>query len=292
MFAWHQRMLANPPIEPAPRFELFTVAKGADGVEHKVWGINGKPYLTILPEGIDGVEPLSVILQEGTLAGIHIRKHESELRTAGYESVEQAIWDIATNYTNYKGTKANSIRLVREIALEGDGRLVRGVLQSEFQKVSNAYRAGSVFLQKKKQNSDTGRLLWESSHHNRGPLLSDELTAGLESPRSLNRSQQLPAGSIEQLQADVNTIKRAAENAAKAQEQSVIQESAQKVQQYANTDSEMRMAVKALDDNRQTTAQLPSATKTFLCITGFNLSRALRTFHVLSAVNWFYARIS
>lgn len=74
-----QRMLANPPIEPAPRFELFTVVKSADGVEHKVWGMNGKPYLTILLEGIDGVEPLPVILQEGTLAGIHIRKHEAEL---------------------------------------------------------------------------------------------------------------------------------------------------------------------------------------------------------------------
>ena len=111
--------------------------------------MNGKPYLTILPEGIDGVEPLPVILQEGTLAGIHIRKHEAELRIAGYESVEQAIWDIATNYTKiYKGTKTNALRLVREVAVEEDGRLIRGVLQAEFQKVANAYRIGSVYLNK------------------------------------------------------------------------------------------------------------------------------------------------
>lgn len=129
----------------------------------------------------------------------------------------------------------------------------------------------------------SGSLLWERNPTIRGPLLPNETTTGLESTRGLNWPQQLPDGSIEQLQADVNTIKRAAETAAMAQEQSVIRENAQKVQQYANTDSEKRMAVKALDDNRQTTAQLPSATKNFLCITGFNLSRALRTFHVLSA---------
>lgn len=35
------REMAVPPIEPAPKMELITVARGPDGVEHRVWGVNG-----------------------------------------------------------------------------------------------------------------------------------------------------------------------------------------------------------------------------------------------------------
>ena len=55
---------------------------------------------------------------------------------------------------------------------------------------------------------------------------------------------------------DGSVIRTAFEKIDNAQEKAIIRDNAQKVQQYANADSEMRMAVKALEDNRQTHIQL------------------------------------
>ena len=55
---------------------------------------------------------------------------------------------------------------------------------------------------------------------------------------------------------DGSVIRTAFEKIDNAQEKVLIRDNAQKVQQYANTDSEMRMAVTALEDNRQTRIQL------------------------------------
>lgn len=100
------REMAVPPIEPAPKMELITVARGPDGVEHRVWGVNGNPDLTVLPEGIDGVKPLPVRLQESSIKSGHMDDHLPDLRRAGYESIEQAIWDVAQNYNQiFEGKK-------------------------------------------------------------------------------------------------------------------------------------------------------------------------------------------
>jgi hypothetical protein len=41
------REMAEPPIAPAPKMELITVAREPNGVEHRVWGVNGNPDLTV-----------------------------------------------------------------------------------------------------------------------------------------------------------------------------------------------------------------------------------------------------
>ena len=70
-----------PPIERNVKLELIEVGRSADGV-HRVWGLKGNPNLVVMPDGVDGVKPLPVRLQEGTMSRDHIRKHESELQQA------------------------------------------------------------------------------------------------------------------------------------------------------------------------------------------------------------------
>ncbi len=138
------RQMMYPPIEVEPKFELITISKDSNGVEHKVWGVNGNPDLTVLPN-VEGIKPLPLRLQESTLKSGHIDKHLPDLRKAGYESIEQAIWDISQNYTAiYKGKKEGQLILSRPILVESDGRLRKGILYTEFQEVSGSYRIGSV----------------------------------------------------------------------------------------------------------------------------------------------------
>lgn len=190
----------NADILPdAPAFEPITVAVGADGKRHRVMGVGGNPNLMVMPEGIEGIKPLPVRLQEGTLNGSHIRKHEQELRKgAGYQSVEQAIWDICQNWQwILKGTKEGCLRLSRPLLVQRGGVVRRGVLQVEFQEVAGAYRIGSVFL------SDApikkGDILFDRQQYGRGPLSAEEPSTGLESAPASLKTDVPSADSIGQV---------------------------------------------------------------------------------------------
>ena len=56
-------------ISEPPKFDLVTVGKDENGKEHRVLGVNGSPDLMVMPEGIEGIKPLPVRLQEETMAG-------------------------------------------------------------------------------------------------------------------------------------------------------------------------------------------------------------------------------
>lgn len=157
-----------PPIERNVKLELIEVGRSADGV-HRVWGLKGNPNLVVMPDGVDGVKPLPVRLQEGTMSRDHIRKHESELQQAGFTNVEEAIVDAAKNWTRItRGTKKDAIRLQRVLYSDERGRLVRSVLQVEFQEIAGVYRIGSVFVSKKPTEKET--LLLDRQTHDRGLL--------------------------------------------------------------------------------------------------------------------------
>lgn len=173
-------------ISELPKFDLVTVGKDENGKEHRVLGVNGSPDLMVMPEGIDGVKPLPVRLQEGTANGTHIRKHEQELlKGAGYESVEQAIWDISQNWRWIaKGTKEGCVRLLRPLYTHRQGVVRKGVLLVELQEVANVYRVGSVFVSDApiKQKD----ILFDRQHYDRGPLSTNQSPTGLAStPASL-----------------------------------------------------------------------------------------------------------
>lgn len=208
------RAMAEPPIASAPDFELITVAKDSDGTEHRVWGVSGNPDLMQLPDGIDGVKPLPVRLQEGTRAGDHLRKHEKQLlKGAGYSSAEEAIWDVAQNYRWItRGTKENALRIQRQLAVEENGTIRRAVLQVELQEEAGIYRVGSVFFSTKPFNETA--VLFDRQAPDRGPLSPVRSTSELASTRALTRKQTSSAEeSIGQKIADVNDVKRAAETA-------------------------------------------------------------------------------
>lgn len=208
------RAMAEPPIASAPDFELITVAKDSDGTEHRVWGVSGNPDLMQLPDGIDGVKPLPVRLQEGTRAGDHLRKHEKQLlKGAGYSSAEEAIWDVAQNYRWItRGTKENALRIQRQLAVEENGTIRRAVLQVELQEEAGIYRVGSVFFSTKPFNETA--VLFDRQAPDRGPLSPVRPTSELASTRALTRKQTSSAEeSIGQKIADVNDVKRAAETA-------------------------------------------------------------------------------
>ena len=162
------REMAEPPIAPAPKMELITVAREPNGVEHRVWGVNGNPDLTVLPEGIDGVKPLPVRLQESSIKSGHMDDHLPDLRRAGYESIEQAIWDVAQNYNQiFEGKKDGQLVLARPIAMEENGILRRGVLLVEFQEAAGVYRVGTVLSTDHLRYLRNRKLLWDKSPPNR-----------------------------------------------------------------------------------------------------------------------------
>lgn len=217
------REMAVPPIEPAPKMELITVARGPDGVEHRVWGVNGNPDLTVLPEGIDGVKPLPVRLQESSIKSGHMDDHLPDLRRAGYESIEQAIWDVAQNYNQiFEGKKDGQLVLARPIAMEENGILRRGVLLVEFQEAAGVYRVGTVLSTDHLRYLRNRKLLWDKSPPNRlHPLeLQQARTRDLTGPQ-----QPSDENIFGQEIASVNDIKRGLDAAARAKDEAVIRES-------------------------------------------------------------------
>ncbi len=184
-------------VAPVPKFETIVVATDKDGKNHRVLGVNGDPNLTIIPEGIKGVKPLPVRLQETTLNGIHIRKHEAQLKKAlGYESVEQAIWDVSQNWRwIFKGSKENCIRLIRPFEIAKNGNLKKTVLQIELQEVAGVYRVGSIFYSDKKIKEED--ILFDRQPYDHGPLSQYETAIGLNSaPTSLKTGQSSSLPSI------------------------------------------------------------------------------------------------
>ena len=234
-----------PLIEKAPRMELITVAKDENGV-HRVWGVNGNPDLTVLPEGIQGVKPLPVRLQESTMNRDHILKHEKELATVGYESVMDAIWDVVKNYDQiWKGTLEGkeTLRLTRKILVEEDGRLARGVLQVEFMEVAGAYRVGSVYLTKKNRFMDEKALLWERSPTIRGPFSPEQPTLTLAPTRDLTRPEKAFTHSIGEEVGDVNEIKGIVEISDMVDEAKANAENIEQVKNATSVDDSLNQEV-------------------------------------------------
>lgn len=250
------RAMAEPPIASAPEFELITVAKDSDGTEHRVWGVSGNPDLMQLPDGIDGVKPLPVRLQEGTRAGDHLRKHEKQLlKGAGYSSAEEAIWDVAQNYRWItRGTKENALRIQRPLAVEENGTIRRAVLQVELQEEAGIYRVGSVFFSTKPFNETA--VLFDRQAPDRGPLSPVRPTSELASTRALTRKQTSSVEeSIGQKIADVNDVKRAAETARQVAETQINRQLIEQVR--TAEDSRLQQeAMFALEQNPNMRIQL------------------------------------
>ena len=243
-------------IEPTPKFERIVVAKDADGTEHAVMGVNGNPDLTVLPEGVEGVEALPVRLQEETLNRPHIGKHEQDIKNAGYESVEQAIWDITQNYTHiYQGSKENGLVLTRPLVLgEGDS-LVRGVLQVELQKDAGSYRVGSVFVTSSPKFLKNRKLLWGTTQPIR---LQPDASAELRTRELTGPEQLSTTDSIGQKVTDVKTLRetqRAAEKVEDIAEVNVVRESLNQLPQDAQN-SIQKEAIQAINETPTMRIQL------------------------------------
>lgn len=143
-------------------------------------------------------------MQEETANGTHIKKHEEQLlKGAGYESVEQAIWDIAQNWRWIaKGTRDGCVRLLRPLFTQREGVVRKGVLMVELQEVANAYRVGSVFVSDApiKQKD----ILFDRQHYDRGPLSTNQSPTGLAStPASLKTD----VPSVESIRQVVGNVK-------------------------------------------------------------------------------------
>lgn len=225
------------PISAPKPFKLVEVGRDGDKV-HRVFGLEGKPDLMVMPEGVDGVLPLPVRLQEGTLNGDHIRKHEKELQQAGYSNVEHALYDVVRNWAWVsKGTKADSLRIVRPIVVDEKGRLTRAVIQVEFQKVAGVYRVGSVFYSKQPIEKET--LLFDRQTHDRGLLSLHEGQPQDWHPPATSVGNNkvsgtaVPNESIGQDLGDVKTFKSAAEQEKHVSDAAVIRESIEHVRTSA-----------------------------------------------------------
>ena len=149
--------------------------------------------------------------------------HLPDLRRAGYESIEQAIWDVAQNYNQiFEGKKDGQLVLARPIAMEENGILRRGVLLVEFQEAAGVYRVGTVLSTDHLRYLRNRKLLWDKSPPNRlHPLeLQQARTRDLTGPQ-----QPSDENIFGQEIASVNDIKRGLDAAAKAQDAAVIRES-------------------------------------------------------------------
>lgn len=251
------------PISAPKPFSLVEVGRDGDNV-HRVFGFDGKADLMVMPEGVDGVMPLPVRLQEGTLKGDHIRKHEKELQQAGYSNVEHALYDVVRNWAWVsKGTKADSLRIVRPIVVDEKGRLTRAVIQAEFQKVAGSYRVGSVFYSKQPIEKET--LLFDRQTHDRGLLsLHKEQPQDWHPPATSvgnNRDSgtAVPNRSIGQEFGDVKTFKALADAEKRAKDSEIVKESMERIRDSAK-DVELKQlthqALIALEDHPDLTIPL------------------------------------
>ena len=243
-------------IEPAPKFERIVVARDDNGREHAVMGVNGNPDLTVLPEGIDGIEALPIHLHEETLNRPHIRKHESELKNAGYENIEQAIWDITQYYTNiYKGSSDNGLVLTRPLSIKNDDSLVRGVLQVELQREAVVYRVGSVFITDSPEYLKNRTLLWGTTQPIR---LQNDASAELSTQELTGPEQPSVTDSIGQKLTDVNSLRteqRLLEKAEDIAEANVVRESLNQLPQDAQS-SIQKEALQAINETPTMRVQL------------------------------------
>lgn len=225
------------PISPPKPFRLVEVGRDGDNV-HRVFGLDGKPDLMVMPEGVDGVMPLPVRLQEGTLNGDHIRKHEKELKQAGYVNVEHALYDVVKNWEWVsKGTKGDSVRIVRPIVVDEKGRLTRAVIQAEFQKVAGVYRVGSVFYSKQPLEKET--LLLDRQTHDRG-LLSlhkgqpqDWHPPATSVGSNRDSGTAVPNESIGQEFGDVKTFKTLVDAEQRVKDAVIVKESIERIRDSA-----------------------------------------------------------
>ena len=243
-------------IEPAPKFERIVVARDDNGREHAVIGVNGNPDLTVLPEGIDGIEALPIRLHEETLNRPHIRKHESVLKNAGYENIEQAIWDITQYYTNiYKGSSDNGLVLTRPLSIKNDDSLVRGVLQVELQREAGVYRVGSVFITDSPEYLKNRTLLWGTTQPIR---LQNDASAELRTQELTGPEQPSVTDSIGQKLTDVNSLRteqRLLEKAEDIAEANVVRESLNQLPQDAQS-SIQKEALQAINETPTMRVQL------------------------------------
>lgn len=235
-----------PPIEPAPRMSLIEVARDADGTVHRVYGVNGNPNLAVFPEGIAGLKPLPLRLQEGTVQRKHFYDHTKDLQKAGYDSAMQAIWDISQNYTKiYKGKKGGQIVLTRPTLIKEGNELRRGVLYAEFQEEASAYRVGSVTATKKMEYLEKRELLWEKTPSIR---LHDGTSSAARTRELTGPQQPLHRDSVGESLGNVNQISRQLEFADDARLAQINREAMQIVEQMPDETLEMRGAKMALDD--------------------------------------------
>ena len=239
------------PIEEAPNFELIEVGRSPDGQVHRVYGVDGDPNLAILPSA-EGIKPLPLRLQEGTMVRPHIRSHLKDVQAAGYKSVEQAIWDIAKNFTQiYEGTTKGRLVLVRPLLVpEEGGKLRRGVLFTELQETAGAYRVGSVTASSKKEYLKKRQLLWEKTP----TIRLQDASSGNPRTRELTGPQQPSLGSIGEVVGNVNDYARAAEASEEARDNRIIEESRESIRNTSTGDGiQDRAVMDVLDENPQLT---------------------------------------
>ena len=136
-----------------------------------------------------------------------------------------------------KGTKADSLRIVRPIVVDEKGRLTRAVIQVEFQKVAGVYRVGSVFYSKQPIEKET--LLFDRQTHDRGLLSLHEGQPQDWHPPATSVGNNkvsgtaVPNESIGQDLGDVKTFKSAAEQEKHVSDAAVIRESIEHVRTSA-----------------------------------------------------------
>ena len=156
----------------------------------------------------------------------------------------------------FKGTKADSLRIVRPIVVDEKGRLTRAVIQAEFQKVAGSYRVGSVFYRKQPIEKET--LLFDRQTHDRGLLsLHKEQPQDWHPPAtSVGNNREsgtaVPNRSIGQEFGDVKTFKALAGAEKRAKDSVVVKESVELIRNSAK-DAELKQlthqALIALEDH-------------------------------------------
>ncbi|WP_301001530.1 SNF2-related protein [uncultured Parasutterella sp.] len=157
-------LLGGDPVSTKNELEPIVVARDEDGTEHRVMGLNGNPDLGVMPDGIPGVKPLPIRLQENSLSSGHLQRHLNDLQKAGYANVEEAVVDIARNFEQvYSGPKEGQVALVKPIDIEENGEKRRGVLLVEFQEKAGIYRVGTVFATTRENYLRKRKLLWDRS---------------------------------------------------------------------------------------------------------------------------------